>query len=563
MEVPRMFRAQVKEYCNLQFVPDRDNREEWLKEWVDPQQTGKPYQHDNLANVKKAELDGSVYCIPVKFPYRLFTNCGQDTIHRPTLGKNGIPFIPGSSIKGLFRRVCNEEQKQRYCGSTEKPGILRFHGAYPVGDWTGKHNVTGMQNGQRVTETRYSILDLVHPQQARQVQNQEGTTAIALISFYKPTLIFQFSSTDSTINWEEVETLLKKALSQGLGGKTSTGYGFPDLTLKSIELPDFTQSENSWHIPLKGSGVCSMTLTKDPEFRPNIFKASLRSHVTRILAGICSDKNRVNQKVEKLFGSTTSEGFVKIFWEQLRYTSPRNGTINPTYSIVGKLHLTAPEDSKEFIEVIIKFAYIMAGFGKSWRRVEHQKFYQWYHDNKFAIGCHWTCSEENFISIQNQEDLRIFLEGLSELSQKYLQIDSPRPINYWRESWHHERVAVYSKVVSESQAIQLFHDENFKTTPAIGGRKPGEERPTSVSCVWHRMLPIAGNQYLEIVTLFHGGESGDKTGCSNSWRRKDLNGKEENQLPLFTQKLKDLGFELTWGTQPELGVRNAKRFRGS
>jgi hypothetical protein len=106
MEVPKMFRAQVQGHCNLQFVPDRENREKWVKEWVDPQQTGKPYQHENLANVKKAGLYGSVYCIPVKFPYRLFTNCGQDTIHRPALGKNGIPFVPGSSIKGLFRRVC-------------------------------------------------------------------------------------------------------------------------------------------------------------------------------------------------------------------------------------------------------------------------------------------------------------------------------------------------------------------------------------------------------------------------------------------------------------------------
>ncbi|NER26529.1 MAG: hypothetical protein F6J89_02590 [Symploca sp. SIO1C4] len=547
MEVPRMFRAQVKEYCNLQFVPDRENREEWLKEWVNPQQTGKPYQHENLSNIKKSGLYGSVYCIPVKFPYRLFTNCGQDTIGRPTLGKNGIPFIPGSSIKGLFRRVCNDEQqKQHYCGGTEKQGILRFHGAYPVGDWTGKHTVPIVQNGQRMRETRYSILDLVHPQQTRQVQNQDGTTAIALISLHQPTLIFQFSSTDSTINWKEVETLLKKALSRGLGGKTSTGYGFPDLKSKFTQLPDFTQSENSLHIPLEGSGVCSVTLTKDPEFRPNIFKASLRSHVTRILAGICSDENRVNQTSEELFGSNTSEGLVKIFWEQLRYNSPKNGERNPTYSVVGKLHITAPENTRELIGNIIKFAYIMAGFGKSWRRVEHRQFYSWYHENKFAIGCHWTCSDENFISIQNQEDLSIFLDGLYNFIQKHWQIDSPRPINCWRESWHPYRVVVYSQIVHESQAIRLFHDENFKTTPAIGGRKLGDERPTFVSCVWHRMLPITGNQYLEIVTLFHGGNSANSPGLEE-WRRQGT-----NQLPLFVQRLKQSGFILTWGDEPPI-----------
>lgn len=539
MKVPKMFRAQVQGHCNLQFVPDCENREEWLKEWVDPQQIGKPYQHDNLANVRQAGLSGSVYSVPVKFSYRLFTNCGQDTIYRPALGKNGIPFVPGSSIKGLFRRVCDEEQKQRYCGGTEKQGILRFHGAYPVGDWTGKHVVPVVEQGQTVRKTRYSILDLVHPQQARQVQNQDDTTAIALISLYQPTLIFQFSSTDPSINWEEVEILLKKALSRGLGGKTSTGYGFPDGRSKFTQLPDLTQSEKSLHIPLEGSGVCSVTLTKDPEFRPNIFKASLRGHITRLLAGVCSDRNRVNQTVERLFGSTTSEGLVKIFWEQLRYPSPNNRGKNPTYSVVGKLHIAAPENQKELIEKAIKFAYIMGGFGKSWRRVDHQKFYKWYHENKFAIGCHWTCLDENFISIQNREDLRNFLDRLYQFYQQNLQAAPAEHLRNCRESWHPHRVGVYSQVVGESQAIKLFHDEIFKTTPAIGGREPGDPRPKFVSCVWHRMLPIGGGQYLEIVTLFHGG--------IREWMRQGV-----NQLPEFVQRLKNSGFTLTWGSEPSI-----------
>jgi hypothetical protein len=66
------------------------------------------------------------------------------------------------------------------------------------------------------------------------------------------------------------------------------------------------------------------------------------------------------------------------------------------------------------------------------------------------------------------------------------------------------------------------------------------------------MLPLEGNRYLEIVTLFHGGKSGDEAHWLNAWQRQDSGGKVKNQLPLFTQKLKDLGFELTWGTKPPI-----------
>ena len=123
-----------------------------------------------------------------------------------------------------------------------------------------------------------------------------------------------------------------------------------------------------------------------------------------------------------------------------------------------------------------------------------------------------------------------------------MQIATSKPLRNWRESWHPHRVGVYSQIVSESQAINLFHDEVFKTTPAIGGRKPGEQRPTFVSCVWHRMLPIGGNQYLEIVTLFHGGNSGNSPGL-DEWKRQGV-----NQLPLFVKKLNSSGFTLTWGS---------------
>jgi len=105
---------------------------------------------------------------------------------------------------------------------------------------------------------------------------------------------------------------------------------------------------------------------------------------------------------------------------------------------------------------------------------------------------------------------------------------------------------VYSQVVTESQGVKLFHEERFKTTAAIGGRKPNDDHPTSISFVWHRMLPIDGNKYLEIVTLFHGGQWDHP-----AWRRQDKRGEVENQFPVFIDRLKGLRFELTWGNEPK------------
>lgn len=437
----------------------------------------------------------------------------------------GIPCIPGSGVKGLFLRVCNLQQQQLYCGTQEQQGVLRFHGAYPVGNWSGKHSVTIPNKGETTRETVYSILDVVHPQQNRQVQKEETTTAIASISFYKPKFVFRFSSRDLNINWEEVEQLFKQALTLGLGGKTSTGYGFSGV-------PSYTKSPSALHIPLEGSGVSSVMLTTDLELRPNMFKASLRGHITRLFAGICDSQNRVNQAVERLFGSTSGEGLVKIFWEQSQYTANATGR-NPTYTCRGNLHIDTRETEGELIKQVMQFAYIMGGFGKTWRRASHEKFYREYHNNKFAIGCHWSCSDSNFITVHDANELKAFLNDLSQLCQTYLQINTPKPLNSWRESWHQNNVKVYTKVVNNSEAIRLFHDSEFKTIPAIGGRKPGGSRPEYVTHVWHRLLPIPGkkDQYLEIVTIFQGNDQ-------RLWNKSKSD---------FEQALVAKGLTLTWG----------------
>jgi CRISPR-associated protein Cmr6 len=530
--IPKMYLAQIEERCSLQYAAIGDDRKQWLKEWSDPKQDGKSYVHDKPSITKegkpyegsklKLKQNTSIYCLEIKFEGRVVSNGGRDSIIRPVMGKNGIPFIPGSSIKGLFRRACDSEQKVKYCGNTDRPGILRFHGIYPIGDW-----VKGME-------------DIVHPQQKRQVETQASSSAYTLISFHKPTMIFEISSSAKNTDWKEVETILTNAVRNGIGGKTSTGYGFSSDFAPEFTIENNPQYDKSFHFQLEGIGVSSKLLNGTLEFRPNMFKASLRGHTSRLLAGVCSNETLISQTTNNLFGSTNSPGNSHIYWQQIGKPSLQN-----TYRAQGILHILAPEFELEFIKFVLSFAYIMAGFGKTWRRVSHAEFYPDYlkQTNKFDIGCHWKNSTDT-ICINSPEKLKVFLNELYTFCQQYLSMNSLQFVSKWRESWHPENVVVYSGLISKTQilsdnpedrrsAIKLFHEEPFKLTPAIGGKEIKGE-PKFVSSVWHRMLPISSNQYLEIITIFHYNPA--------NWR---------NSLQPFIKSIKERGLHHTWGNEPK------------
>ncbi|HBE20664.1 MAG TPA: hypothetical protein DEG17_07240 [Cyanobacteria bacterium UBA11149] len=544
-QVPMMYRAQVSGRCSLQYAKNNQDLDRWTEEWVYPKsEDSTPFNQYAEAHLGR---DGAAYRIKIDFPFRVFTNCGQDSILRPTIGKNGIPFIPGSGIKGLFRRVCDCQDEEYYCGSGEQQGILRFHGAYPIGDWAGTKTVV-KDNEEKIC---YRFIDVVHPQQERQVQGKGSPKAIAIASFYQPTFVFELSSTKPLADkeWQKIEGLLKQALRAGIGGKTSTGYGLCFIPQDKYPL---------W-VSLKGIGVSPLLRSNEPEFRPNVFKATLKGHVNRLLAGITNDENLIKSKISTLFGDTGNPGKLQIYW-QTNQEFPKYDTQGiektPVYETKGQFYLDAPNQDINFLKKVVEFTLIMGGLGKSWRRVWHKDFFSDYKTR--AIGCHWEWLDSDFnnrplndapaiedgrIAMKNSNDLKTFLEGLRQELIKYLGINAKAiQCLSWKESWCPQRLSVYSQVVAKSQAIELFHNEIFKTTPAIGGRNPGDSRPTSVSCVWHRMLPIGGNQYLEIVTLFHGGNSGNSPGL-NEWKRQGV-----NQLPEFVKKLKSSGFTLTWGS---------------
>lgn len=534
-EVPMMYRAQVDGRCSLMFAGSNTDLERWKEEWVYPNSQDVPRYQKKEPSLG---LDGRIYRIKVDFPFRLLSNCGQDSIIRPIMGKDGIPYFSGSSVKGLFRRACNEAQAQKYCGDDNNlaPSTLgfRFHGAYPVGDWSGMNKVQVWDRQQRkeVTEVRYRMLDVVHPQQPRQVgSDRKGPTALASVSLFRPTLIFEFSSAVLDTDWKEVETIFWRAISLGVGGKTSTGYGFGG---HNDQRPAVVPTSKT-NVMLVGQGVSPTLRSDEPEFRPNLFKASLRGHFQRLLAGVICDRNNLNKEVDRLFGSSSSPGSIQLFWEQRQDVTYGRFGKTQTFKANGILHIDSSRNADvELIEQVLKFAFIMGGFGKSWRRASHEKFHKTY--KKFEIGCHWEIPpmDRSWIQLKSIADLKSFLEEIHRsYSTKFG--GGKAQASDWREAWHPDRLSVYAVITTESRAIDLFHDNIYKKTPAIGGKNPNDNRPKFISSVWHRMLFIGDGRFLEIVTVFHA--KGD------DWKHQS----QGNQLNKFIQSLKEKDFSFVWG----------------
>jgi CRISPR-associated protein Cmr6 len=155
-KVPMMFRAQVGGRCQLQRLQKHEEPDivQWADEWVD-----KVYPELPALGEQVKSRDYTI-------AWRLITNSGvDDSVIRPVIGARGWVFYPGSSMKGLFRRACTKAQAEKYCGRTLKagdwaPGSLRFQGGYPIDtSWTE------------------GLVDIVHPQQGWQVEDQSKKSA--------------------------------------------------------------------------------------------------------------------------------------------------------------------------------------------------------------------------------------------------------------------------------------------------------------------------------------------------------------------------------------------------
>lgn len=484
-DVPMMFRAQIGGRCQLQRVVDtrnsaekRQDAEIWVDEWKEifpkdllpkeipqkqesvsnssqstnnvfarPKPSAKPNPNsNNNTNFQFPKFSSQARTWEYKIKWRLVSNSGQDEgVIRPIIGAKGFPYFSGASMKGAFVRACKQiygeeqgkKEAENYCGKkladgSSEPGILRFHGAYPVDlDWTTK------------------LVDIVHRQEDRQVikdDRDKSTNANSMISLHHTTLKFGFSSNKELdkSEWDKIKKIWERALANGLGSRVSAGYGY----FQEVNSHHQESSHLLLQIKLKGQGGVSTLVNKTPEFRPNMFKAALRGHTLRLLAGM-TDENTAMQITKELWGGFadkySKDGSVGLLGVDFDFSSDNfrvssnsrhyelsEGTLN-----ILCMHPEISDTEKQKLintaKAIIKFAMLFGGIGKSWRRVCHKEFHNSYfenHPNK-VIGCHWQFIDDseyypinNLKNNENQSnDIAKYLKQILDIIRSWIPED--------------------------------------------------------------------------------------------------------------------------------------------
>ncbi len=541
--VPLMFRSQLEGRGKIQYAGDAGPASEWVKQWLEccppvPESADESvplYKRGRTKSpVKMPEFGRGVETKQYTISWRLVTNSGQDEdVIRPVIGAKGLPFYPGSSMKGAFWRSCPPEKREEYCGGevkqdgqkATKPGILRFHGGFPADMSWGK---------------KERLVDVVHSQQKRQVMENAVTSANVQISLYQCQLKFGISSNKQLgkQEWDEIWQIWNKALGQGIGSRVSAGYG----RMAEVKSADRVLLS----VNLSGCGLTSQLLNRTPEFRPNMFKAALRGHTLRLLAGV-TDAHTAQLLTKKLWGGIAEKrddigaiiGQLGInftaeeldFGEHRYKPNGRNDVIMPTYDLqAGRLEILnlnniyPQKELKKFVTYLIRFSLLLGGFGKSWRRVDHSLFLPQYfnRNDKPAIGCHWKFNEssKNLYVTAASDDLKNIAKFLAEGQQRAIEwlkvndLEPSRHANDWREVWHPEKVEVWGRIAedkSSSEAITWFHgpysrNQSIKQSDLTG-------KLNNIGRIWHRMYPRylttrtgelkqKRQEYIELLTIF-------------------------------------------------------------
>ncbi len=550
-DVPLMFQAQIKEpdRGNIQYVGNREDGnqpkyKEWVEQWINgcpPKSQALPPQ--NLAlqrqsakpTVKLPSFGANIKTWEYQIRWRMITNGGQDgDLIRPVIGAKGIPFFPGSSMKGAFRNACPEDKRLRYCGGKvvdaqgneqTKPGILRFHGGYPVDmTWAEAHRLVDIAHGQQ-------------PYQVMRSTKDRGENANVQISLYRPKFKFGISCPEIPVTskeWNEIRQIWEKALGYGIGSRISAGYGY----VEEVK-PNADRILLSVH--LNGQGLSSQLLLKDSteqdrfktrEFRPNMFKAVLRGHTLRLLGGLV-DTSTAKSLTQIIWGgipergesSKAVVGHIGIIFsvegslkdkDKHKYINEKGRPVEmPVYKLedgcLSLLHCgEVNSELKAFLQSLVKFSILLGGFGKSWRRVDHRLFYRSYFDNndKPMIGCHWeltSASRDCWVNPGFElEGITDFIDEIREQAIVWIQSElsyyHPGCAEEWREAWHLNKVQVWGRKTDKtSRAVQWFHGKYQNQETIYKSTLTGTMG--KIGRIWHRMYPVE-NGFVELLTIF-------------------------------------------------------------
>jgi CRISPR-associated protein Cmr6 len=326
------------------------------------------------------------------------------------------------------------------------------------------------------------------------------------------------------VNGKLSASVWDKAIERGIGSRVSAGYGQP------INHPE----SKLVTVNLRGQGLASQLIDKTGEFRPNIFKAALRGHTLRLFSGV-TDENTAEALTRELWGGFAGKNgavvgqlgiafnAVNLEMDEYKYG---NNTM-PTYELnSGTLNILCmgayPKEYKKELKVlatqILRFAMLLGGFGKSWRRIDHRIFFEEY--DKHLIGCHWQFTQQSnqyYFAVNSLSHISNILNDIQKNVNNWLQLKGKTPSNQlssWRESFHSQKVQVWGRIAADeddSLAVRWFHG-NYQGVKSIKGSIL-TGRMGQIGRIWHRMYPHyirtkdgeirrKGKEYIELLTIF-------------------------------------------------------------
>ncbi len=296
-------------------------------------------------------------------------NVGQNWQQLPILPLNG--YIPGASIRGLVR-----------AWAKQRPAIL-----------PRMYELLGYQNNDIISagkiefldawpaEPTQLTLDIVNPQERFQVYHQGQSTPL---SFYTlgngedaiPVTVairgIAGRTTDAEVN--EVWGWVQQALClYGVGSRTASGYGTLKFSssLSAVPDPDYAVKQFEFNLYSQGSAGPSMGKM---ELRPNHWRGWLRSWMLRFFLGVMSPED-ATKTVGELLGTLEPEsrkGCVRLQMFKGSTWGDRSANQPNFYAWKGKLQISAPSNTLNTIILpIIRFAVMVGGVGRGWRRPLH------------------------------------------------------------------------------------------------------------------------------------------------------------------------------------------------
>jgi CRISPR-associated protein Cmr6 len=457
-------------------------------------------------------------------------------------------YIPAASIRGMVRAWLNQHPHLR-------PRM---------------QELLGWQNGNEITTGKFEFLDafpleptkltldIVNPQQEFQVFHQGQGKPLSLYtlgngnkSIAVKIAVRGITGKATEDEVAEVWEWLQQALSvYGLGSRTAAGYGTViapvdfQATAGLPELPEgYSSKVLSFNLYSQGNAGPDMRV---PELRPNHWRGWLRSWLLRFFLGVMSEQDAVHT-VGELLGTLQEsidgqgrKGSVRIKLTPGKEWGKKSEStrFQRFYKWQGSITITAPNDILTRIIIpILKFAVMVGGVGRGWRRPLHL-FVMNSNDQLAARGCHLTFHHKAKSPRTNQWETQPFgiqsnpetwqqlydrwaiaaqqqwperfqlhlpapnAEAFSPMTCAVYEVDGPviEPINTQDLQW-----STQAPLETRGDGMRLIYQPTYKRKPEVGGNAGQGEAHCSWVSVKRSWQRVDGQiVQTEIVCIFMG-----------------------------------------------------------